>query len=165
VCGGIAFSFEDVIEAELAQFLLPAELEAFRRAGRIESLFWGRRPILPLIPREGDDRRIHLYDWGNRDKAIDLPRTGWARWESVLAGRWKHLHPRDALIPARQGVEKGVWFDIAAGIEGMLVEKDGITRAYMITMPADDAYRALTGHDRMPKCLEGASRAEARDPD
>ncbi len=152
MCGGITFKLDDISEEELAIFFMPDELAAFRAMGYAETFFWSRRPVLPasLQPHE-----IHLYDWGNREKNIDLPRTGWARIESIDAGKWDCLHPKPIIIPAQRGYEKKVWFDIAGGIEGVLVEKDGIVRAYMLTIPSSKEYEAKTKHNRMPKIVKG----------
>lgn len=151
MCGGIALDFDDVSADELERYFLPEEIDAFRRTGRIESFFWSRRPVLPMHPNGCESDPIKLIDWGNREKNVDLPKTGWARWESVNAGRWNHLTLKEISIPVRRGYEKRVWFDITGTIAGILAEKNGIVRAYMITIPADDEYRSLTGHDRMPK--------------
>lgn len=151
MCGGIAFIFNDIPEEELSKFFLPEELAAFRAMGYAESFFWARRPVLPVMQASV----THLYDWGNREKDVDLPKTGWARIESIDAGKWKHLHPTSIIIPVKRGYEKKVWFDITGGIEGVLVEKNGILRAYMLTVPASKNYEAETKHDRMPKLAKG----------
>lgn len=152
MCGGITFIFAEIPEEELAAFFTPEELTAFRAMGYAESFFWARRPVLPVSLPSHD---LHLYDWGNRDKNIDLPKTGWARIESIDAGKWNHLHPKPIIIPAQRGYEKKVWFDIMGGIEGLLVEKDGVTRAYMLTVPSSKEYETKTKHDRMPKIAKG----------
>jgi hypothetical protein len=174
MCGGIAFKFDDIPEEELAAFFNPEELAAFRAMGFAESFFWARRPVLPASLRGApatkqsrDDQEIasasprndvHLYDWGNREKDVDLPKTGWARIESIDAGRWNHLNPKPIIIPAQRGYEKKVWFDITGGIEGLLVEKDGVTRAYMLTIPSSREYETKTKHERMPKLVKGKIR-------
>ena len=157
MCGGIAFNFDDIAEDELMKFFLPEELSAFRAMGYAESFFWARRPVLPAIIASAE-AAVHLYDWGNREKDVELPKTGWARTESLDAGRWNYLHPMPIIIPCERGYEKKVWFEIMGGIEGVLVEKDDITRAYMLTVPSSKEYAAKTGHDRMPKVAEGKIR-------
>lgn len=151
MCGGIAITFSDVTEEELLFFFPPEIVARLRAAGRVESFFWSPRPLLPVFFSGQAGGKPRLIDWGNREKEIPLPRTGWAREESLQQGRWDHLRLKGMMIPARQGYEKKVWFDIAGGIDGVLAEKDGIVRAYMITLPADEAYAKRTGHDRMPK--------------
>ena len=148
MCGGIRFEFGNIPEAELLAFLLPEELAAFKKMSYLESFFWARRPILPAILA---GRATHLYDWGNREKNVDLPQTGWAKIESIESGRWKYLHPQEVIIPAVMGYEKKVWFEITAGLAGILIQKDDLKRVYMITETASPAYQAKTGHNRMPK--------------
>jgi hypothetical protein len=155
VCGGISFSLEGISWDELAKFFEPPELDAFRKEGRGQSVFWGRRPILPVRLSRDRESGIHLFDWGNREKDVDLPKTGWAKLESLEAGRWNWLKPTKVLIPALRGVEKGVWFDIDGSIAGVLVERDDVRRAYMVTEPASDEYKEMTGHGRMPKIVGG----------
>lgn len=154
MCGGISFSLEGISWEELAGLLLPEELDAFRKEGLGRSVFWGRRPILPVSLSRDPKSGIHVFDWGNREKDIDLPRTGWAKYESLQAGRWNWLSPTRVLIPALQGVEKGHWFDIDGAIAGVLVERDGVKRAYMVTEPASEQYLEMTGHGRMPKIVQ-----------
>ncbi len=147
MCGGISFNFTLLAEDELKAFLTSEEFKAFKKSGEVQSFFWSIRPILPAKVSGA----VHLFDWGNREKTVDLPRTGWARIESYAGGYWNHLKPREVVIPASRGYEKKVWFNIAEGIHGILVEKDGIERVYMLTQPADGRYEKLTKHDRMPK--------------
>jgi len=150
MCGGLAFCVDDISEEELERFFLPEELDAFRKVGHGESFFWSRRPVLPFkMTRTSNE--IHLIGWGNREKEVNLPETGWAKWESFQDGKWKHLHPTKVLIPAMRGCEKKIWFDISNPIAAILAERDGEKRAYMITEPASEEYKELTGHDRMPK--------------
>lgn len=153
MCGGIRFSLEGISWDELAKFLLPEELDAFRKEGRGTSQFWDRRPILPVRLTKDPKSAIHIFDWGNREKEVDLPRTGWAKYESLKAGRWNHLSPTKVLIPALEGVEKGKWFEIEGNIAGILVERGEDRRVYMVTIPSDHDYKDFTGHDRMPKVV------------
>jgi hypothetical protein len=159
MCGGVTFRLGDIPGEELERFFLAEELAAFEAMGRAESFFWARRPVLP-IRATGQAGVVRLCDWGNREKGIALPRTGWARMESLDAGRWRHLSPAGIEIPAERGCEKKAWFEIAGTIAGVLVERDGVARAYMVTVPATPEYQARTGHDRMPKLLNGRIRFE-----
>ncbi|MBT3181399.1 MAG: hypothetical protein HN337_02700 [Deltaproteobacteria bacterium] len=152
MCGGIRFEIDGITEEEFLKFFLPDELAAFQRMGFVESLFWSRRPLLP-VKTSIKAGAIHLLDWGNRDKDIDLPQTGWTKWESFEKGKWNHLNPKKILIPAIQGCEKKKWFDIDNPIAGIVVEKCGVKHAYMITEPASEEYEEFTGHERMPKFI------------
>jgi len=150
VCGGIGFSYSDIKKDELSDFYTSDEINEFKRDGEVRSYFWQKRPVLPIIVESG----IKLFDWGNRDKNIKLPKTGWARIESVIENKWKYLHPTEVIILARRGYEKKVWFDIKNGIKGLLVERDGREVVYMITEKADKEFMANIPHDRMPLLSE-----------
>lgn len=149
MCGGIRFAYDERLAPALAAAYTPERLAQAQASGVVESLFWQARPVLPA--QLGDELR--LYDWGNRDDALRLPKTGWLRIESLEAGKWRHLRPREVRIPAFQGVEKKIWFGIDHGLRGFLVQRDGIERVYMLTLPPTLEYRALTGHDRMPALI------------
>ena len=96
-----------------------------------------------------------MHDWGNRDPEIKLPKTGWAKSESVDEGRWSYLNPQPVVIPAEFGYEKGVWFTIDGGIRGLLIERQEGPRVYMLTKPATAEYARATSHDRMPLFVKG----------
>jgi hypothetical protein len=104
-------------------------------------------PLLPVI--EAGEMRI--YEWGNRGRAGKLPPSGWCRLESLEAGKWKWLAPESIIIPAQFGLEKGVWFAITEGIQGVVVQDENERpHAYMLTQPASVYYLNMTKHDRMP---------------
>ena len=103
---------------------------------------------LPVI----QDGRIVIYEWGNRNnKQCKLPRTGWCRMESLKAGKWRWLSPDPIVIPANFGLEKGVWFQIDEGMEGVVVQDEQERpHVYMLTQQASHYYQTMTRHDRMP---------------
>lgn len=150
MCGGIRFKYDPSIEPALSEVYSGEQLQSARGSGVVTSVFWQARPILPAVI----DGELRLFDWGNRDEGLKLPKTGWVRVESLEAGKWNYLRPREVLIPAYQGVEKKVWFEIDHGIRGYLVRRDGVERVYMLTLPPTDQYRQLTGHDRMPALID-----------
>jgi hypothetical protein len=149
MCGGVRFKYEEKLEPALSEIYTAEQLQLARDTGVVTSVFWQARPVLPAIV--GDELR--LFDWGNRDDSLKLPKTGWVRIESLEAGKWKYLRPQEVIIPAFQGVEKKVWFGIDQGIRGFLVERGDQQRVYMLTLPPTPEYRALTGHDRMPALI------------
>lgn len=146
MCGGIIANLNKIPRGELNKYFSKKEIEKFEANGKFQSFFWDKEPLLPIE----ENGRVKLVDWGNRDKQIPLPQTGWAKRESVESGKWKHLQPRDVRIIADQGYEKGSLFDFKEGTRGILVEKDSRPKAYMITESADEIYKQSTGHDRMP---------------
>jgi len=146
MCGGVVYNLERVPEEDLHNFYSDEQILFFKKKGMISSFFWDKRPILPVEK----ENKIHLVDWGNRNKKAPFPQTGWARKETIKTGRWKWLNPREVKIPVEKGYEKKVWFDFKNGTDGLLVEKDGDKRVYIITENSDKKYLKETGHDRMP---------------
>jgi hypothetical protein len=150
MCGGVRFKYDAKLEPALSEVYTAEQLQLARTTGQVQSVFWQPRPVLPALV-DGD---VRLFDWGNREDSLKLPKTGWVRVESLDAGKWNYLRPREIVIPAFQGVEKKVWFGIEHGIRGFLVRRDGAERIYMLTLPPTAEYRALTGHDRMPALID-----------
>ncbi|MFO7167923.1 MAG: hypothetical protein DIU80_007825 [Chloroflexota bacterium] len=144
------FKYDPALEAALSEVYTPEQLERARASGVVESVFWQARPILPALV----DGELRIFDWGNREESVKLPKTGWVRVESLEAGKWNYLRPTPVVIPALQGVEKKVWFGIDHGIQGFLVRRGDLARVYMLTLPPTPEYRLLTGHDRMPALID-----------
>ena len=105
-------------------------------------------PQLPAI----HDGQLAIYPWGNRGgRTPKLPKTGWCRQESLEAGKWRWLAPEPVVIPAQFGLEKGIWFSITEGIQGIAVrDPTDHVHVYMLTQPASTYYSNMTKHDRMP---------------
>lgn len=146
MCGGVRFEFDPALAEQLVAAYTPEQLHEASVSGEVVSVFWQPRPVLPALL----DGSLRLFDWGNRDKGLRLPQTGWVRQESLESGKWDYLKPHEVTIAATHGLEKRVWFPIERGITGYVVRRDDAERLYMLTTAADQAYAALTGHDRMP---------------
>lgn len=150
MCGGVRFTYAPAMEPMLAEVYSQEQLGQIKASGTVQSLFWQPRPILPVLL----DGAVQVFDWGNRDDKLKLPKTGWVRAESLDAGKWDYLRPQEIVIPVFQGVEKKIWFEIAHGIRGYVVRRGDQQRVYMLTVAPTDEYRNLTGHDRMPALVE-----------
>lgn len=147
MCGAVSIQYDSAMKESLSKFFAAEEIARFEQNGEIVFAYWDKRPVLPV--RKGNE--ICFFDWGNRDDTVPLPKTGWARLESLLEKKWDHLKPKVVLIPAQRGCEKKVWFDLTADIKAVLVQKDGVERVYMITEAATPDYQAMTKHERMPR--------------
>lgn len=150
MCGGVRFKYDERLDPALSEVYTTEQLDRIHSQGFVEAVFWQPRPILPVL----FDNQLRIYDWGNRDASLKLPKTGWVRAESLEAGKWNYLRPRAITIPVFQGVEKKIWFGVDYGIRGFLVARDGVERVYMLTLPPSPEYRELTGHDRMPALID-----------
>lgn len=149
MCGGVRFKYNEAIQPALSAAFGGEQLAQFAQRGVVQSVYWQPHPVLPALI--GDE--LALFDWGNREETLKLPKTGWVRAESLEAGKWDYLRPQEVVIPVFQGVEKKVWFTIDHGIRGYLVRRGDVQRVYMLTSAPTAAYLALTGHDRMPALI------------
>jgi hypothetical protein len=153
MCGGVGFKVKNIPEEELGKYYSPELVKRFKTGGRIESFFWQKNAVLPVkhkTSQEGGQAFVRLHLWGNKDEVLKLPKTGWAREESLKAGKWNYLHPEPVDIPVDSGYEKKTRFDLPKGTKGIVVKKDHEERVYMITKEAGSEYKKETGHGREP---------------
>lgn len=120
---------------------------------------------LPVRLRHGG---VTWVTWGRREKeAIGIfPNGGWARLDSIKNGKWKPWHPRPVLIPADSFMEKdheeqSHWFplDISMAIQGLLAERKGEKRVYVVTINSPPDYHWI--HDRWPRLVKLSGRNRA----
>ena len=111
---------------------------------------------LPVLRKDGS---TDLVAWGRRrDQAGQLPQGGWARLDSVKAGRWDRWFPKSVKIPAFAFMEKGPdgcneWYDLPKHklLHGLLAHEPGAElRVYLITI---DVPRETSAHGRWPHVL------------
>ena len=146
MCGGVGFKIKNIPEPELKKYYSPEMIKRFKITERIESFFWNNNPVLPVKSKKG----IQLLLWGNKDENVKLPKTGWAKEESLKIGKWNYLNPEPVDIPVDSGYEKKTWFEMPKGTKGIVIKRDGNERVYMITKEASAEYMKETGHDREP---------------
>lgn len=146
MCGGVGFKIKNIPEEELKKYYSKDLIQRFIKVNRVESFFWQKDPVLPIKSKQG----IQLKLWGNKDKDIRLPKTGWAREESLGEGRWDYLEPEMVDILVDSGYEKKTWFELPSGTKGAVVKRGGEERVYIITREASKKYREETGHGREP---------------
>ena len=77
----------------------------FEHQGEVlKSFFPNLHAQLPLLKRDG---QIMLIGWGRRENQKGkLPRTGWARLDSIYAGLWDKYFPIPVRIPVLRFMEK-----------------------------------------------------------
>ncbi len=123
----------------------------------VRTYFPNPKACLPVKKREGG---VELLPWGRRkEQAGKLPLGGWARLDSIYAGRWDRWFPTPVKLMASQFMEKDIeghshWFDITPGkwIQGLVAHYDRERRVYVVTIipEMEDAV-----HDRWPRILSG----------
>ena len=122
------------------------------REGRQEFQFhWWQTPTLLPVRRDG---RLEILPWGSKLRGGPLPYGGWISLELIAEGVIAGAHPEKVVIPANLGLEKGTWFVINEGIKGVAIDTRGGPVVYMLTKPASNYYRNMTGSRWMP-CLVG----------
>ncbi len=146
MCGGVGFRIKNIPEKELKKHYSPESLRRYKITGEIESYFWQKDAVLPVTGKNGEQ----LVIWGNKDEEIKLPKTGWAREESLKQGKWDYLQPEMVNIPIDRGYEKKIWFELPKGTKGIIVKSGKENRVYMTTKEAGEEYKNQTGHNREP---------------
>jgi len=117
------------------------------------------KACLPVIMK---NKKIELIPWGRREKqAGRLPLGGWARLDSIYAGRWDRWFPKPVKLPIKSFMEKDImrqshWFDLTKGqcIQGLIARDNNEQRIYVVTVAPerDDAV-----HDRWPRIVNSIS--------
>lgn len=112
---------------------------------------------LPVAMRNGD---IHLLPWGRRhEQAGRLPLGGWARLDSIYAGRWDRWFPVPVKLLVKSFMEKDFeghshWYDLTRGqwIQGLVARCRHERRIYVVTIEPELADAV---HDRWPRIMSG----------
>lgn len=94
---------------------------------------------LPVRCRDG---RLVRLPWGRRPRQTgQLPLGGWARLETIHAGRWDRWFPIPVKIAALAFLEKDIegrahWFEIGRGkyIQGLVARERHERRVYVVTI-------------------------------
>ena len=112
---------------------------------------------LPIMKKGGG---ITLLPWGRRkDEPGHLPRGGWARLDTIKAGRWDAWQPRPVKLQVQRFMEKDIqgeshWFELTRGqwIQGLIARLQQEERVYVVTITPQmpDAV-----HDRWPRIMAG----------
>ncbi|HUG20308.1 MAG TPA: hypothetical protein VMM56_15085 [Planctomycetaceae bacterium] len=149
MCSGISIARCEIPESLIDRYRLSNQI--IRRGKDADDefrfLLAERFPVLPVW-HEG---QFQIFAWGNRDRHTGLPISGWCRRESLEAGEWSPLQPREVFIPASFGWDRGVWYQIREGIKGVLVcESGGSPHVFVLTQPATHYYQVMTRNHREP---------------
>jgi len=121
----------------------------------IRVFFPNPKAMLPVRRKDGG---IELLPWGRRkQQAGKLPLGGWARLESIYAGRWDRWMPVPVKLPLLQFMEKDIegrshWYDLTPGkwVQGLIARDHHERRGYVVTVEPEMADAV---HDRWPRIL------------
>lgn len=144
MCGGVHFEYKGEV---------------------MKSFFPNPFAQLPVLMRDG---RVSLLPWGRRQQQQgSLPLGGWARLDSIYAGRWDKYFPKPVKLPVLRYMEKDFagkshWYDLMERqfIQGLLARDGTEVRVYVVTCEADVVDNDF--HDRSPRVMGGAT--PGRDP-
>ncbi len=110
------------------------------------------------LPVQKRDSGVELLPWGRRkNQSGHLPLGGWARLESIYAGRWDKWFPKPVKLMVSQFMEKDIegnthWYDLTPGkwVQGLVAYWDNERRVYVVTVSPEheDAI-----HDRWPRIM------------
>jgi hypothetical protein len=140
MCTAIAISISE-LPVELVRRHRLAE-RVHVREGRQEFRFqWWEVPTVLPVRREG---RLELMPWGSKLRRGPLPYGGWIAVEHIEEGRLAGAGVESVVIPANLGYQKGTWFLLIEGIQGVVIESRGGPIVYMLTEPASNYYRNMT---------------------
>jgi hypothetical protein len=136
MCGGVYYSLND--QDIRVYFPNPkAQLPVKSRGGGISTLAWGRR----------------------QEQTGALPLGGWARLDSIYAGRWDRWFPVPVKIPVKSFMEKDLeghshWYDLTRGqwIQGLVARHRQERRVYVVTIEPELADAI---HNRWPRIMSG----------
>jgi len=129
-----------------------AGLALFRDMNEIRVFFPNPRARLLCMKLEGGPQVEAI--WGRRNQQeypeSGLPVTGWARKESLDAGKWDRFQGEHVYVPALSYMEKDAgrqshWFDLERDqfLVGMLVGWRDLKFVYMVTVPTPEMYRHI----------------------
>lgn len=106
-----------------------------------------RQPVLPVW--YGGELRI--FKWGHPGRGSPLPRSAVIGHESLHDGELRELEPETIDIPATFGWDRGIWFRVTQGVQGVLVrDQDGTPVIYVVTRQATHYYQVMTRNEREP---------------
>jgi putative SOS response-associated peptidase YedK len=132
---------------------------SYQREGEMRKVYFPQNDAcLPVLLKGGEGAEA-LLPWGRREwESGRLPATGWARLESIQAGKWDRYRPVPVQIPVEQFMEKdregeAHWFSLEPGqvIQGALARVDDEQRVYVVTLTPEGALAAI--HDRWPRIV------------
>jgi hypothetical protein len=119
----------------------------------------GGEPEVQFLLRDAErllpvwhEGRLMLTYWGcRRGESRHLPCTAWTRRATVEAGTWVAWGSAPVLVPATLGLDRGVWYRVRQGVQGVLAEDEhGQARVYVVCEPASHYYHMMTRSDWMP---------------
>jgi hypothetical protein len=115
------------------------------------------KAALPVAHPTGE---LEWVKWGRRkEEQAPFVQGGWARIDSIEAGKWDRYSPQSVILAAQGFMEKDAhkvshWIDIPSGlaIQALIVKTELDKRLYIVTEDTPPEYSWV--HDRWPKLTD-----------
>lgn len=125
----------------------------YQRGGELEVQFLlhDAERVLPVWL----DGRLRILRWGNRrGQSKRLPCTAWTWLDTLQKGGWGRQEAEPVVIPARMGLDRGVWFVVREGVRGVVVRDErGEPAVYVLVEPSTHYYQVMTRSEWMPSLV------------
>lgn len=114
------------------------------------------KAALPVSLKDGS---VEWVKWGRRtNENVPFVQGGWARLDSILAGKWERHNAIHVKLAVESFMEKDAgkvshWIDVPEGqaIEALTIKYDGEKRLYVVTEDTPAEYSWV--HDRWPRLV------------
>lgn len=140
MCTGVAIAFSEAP----ASFAETHIKRVHEREGTWELQFhWWESPTVLPVQYEGE---LRLLPWGSKHRRSRLPFGPWIAEHFIADGALAQFSPEPVVIPANLGFDRGTWFVIEQGIQGVVLPevREGPI-VYIVTRPSTNYYRNMAG--------------------
>lgn len=144
MCQALRFITRNLSESQLEPYYNTAQIRALKQRPYLDQYFWVPQTVLPLYTKTG----ILLRPWGNQSDYLPVPKTAWAKLESIRNGNWGHLEPKPVLIAAEAYLDGGFWWPLASGLTGLAIKIEGLELVYVVTKVASEKHKQISGLER-----------------
>lgn len=114
------------------------------------------KAVMPVRLKDG---KHELVAWGRRETQPGfLPRGGWARLDSIYAGKWNQYNPIPVKLDVEAFMEKdsdnnSQWYEIQPGefIQGLIATLGNERRLYVVT---EENNKSQHKNNRWPRIIQ-----------
>ena len=135
-----------------------AGLEYIEPTGKVWKVYFPNpKAALPVVLSNG---AVEWVKWGRRkEEQAPFVQGGWARMDSIEAGKWDRYNPQPVTLAAQKFMEKDAekvshWIVVPQGfaIHALIVHNELDKRLYIVTEDTPPEYSWV--HDRWPRLIQ-----------